>query len=121
MVKVRVRTQEQIAAIGERGKGGRIALQDFEAKIAEPKVGDNLLAEKAIHIGRRRNLEARKHLLGHAGAADKIAALQNQHLPSLAGQVTSGHQAVVPGPNNDSIVRIVHWQFLNIASWVNFS
>ena len=46
---------------------------------------------------------ARPHLLGHAGAAEHIAALEHADAQAGAGQVGGGGEAVVPAADDDRV------------------
>src|SRR5205823_4543244 len=74
----------------------------------QPQVADDFLAEQAVDVGRRGDLEAGEDFLGHARAADDGPAFEDEHPPAGAGQVAGGDQAVVAGADDDRVVGGCH-------------
>jgi hypothetical protein len=72
------------------------------------EVADNLGPEEAVDVCCCRNLEAGPQLLGDAGAAQNLSALQHQDLDTGFGQVRGSHKTVVTAADNDEVVRRGH-------------
>ena len=62
-------------------------------------------AQQRKRVGAGRGAHAGPQLLGHAGAADEVAALEHLHVEARARQVGGGDQAVVAGADDD---RVAH-------------
>src|SRR6266542_6284458 len=56
-----------------------------------------------------RDMEARKDLLGRAGATDDVPPLEHEDIEASPGEVGRGDEAVVPAADDDRIVgRLIH-------------
>ena len=76
---------EQIAAVRGGQEILRAALDDAQAVLGEPEIGDDLRVEQADRVGRDRIAEPGMKFLGHRGAADHLAALDHFHAqPAIA-------------------------------------
>ena len=64
----------------------------------------------------RRRAHARPQLLGHAGAADHVAALEALHREPGARQVSGGHQAVVAGADDGGVEHWARGYFVLVAA-----
>ena len=60
-------------------------------------------AQQRERVGARRGAHAGPQLLGHARAADDVAALEDLHVEPGARQVGGGDQAVVAGADDDRV------------------
>src|SRR5207245_2684443 len=99
-----VGAEQQVAAVGERREGGRVARQQLEAVPLQFEIPDDLRAQQAVHIGGRGHFKPRPQLFRDAGAAHHLAALKHQHPPPRPGEVGRGHETVVAGADDDDVV-----------------
>ena len=74
------------------------------------QVGNDLRVEQADGVGRHRIAEAGMEFLGHRGAADHLAALDNFYAQARHREIGRAGEAVMPRPNDDN-VRLVHASF----------
>ena len=95
-------------AVRERHEDLGLAEVIAEALALELKVVDDPLAEHDQHLGAGRQLEAGDQLPGNAGAADPLAALEDEGRQPVLRQIAGGDQAVVPGANHDRTVFGLH-------------
>ena len=99
--------QNDVVVIIERAEeivGG----QDLEAELRELELADHLRVQQAHDVGEDREGEARHDLLGHGGAADDVAALEDERLQPRLGEVGAADQAVVPAADDDRVVDLRH-------------
>ena len=99
-----VRPPGHDGAIGKRHEQRRIARDHLEAVRRELQVADDLGAQHARDVGRRRRAAARRDLLGHAGAADDRPPLEDERREPAAREIGRRRQAVVPGTHDDGVV-----------------
>ncbi len=98
----------QIAAVGKRRERRRAARQHLEAVLLQFQVADDLRPQQAVDVGGRGDLEAGPDFFGDAAAADDFAAFQHQGFIALLGQIRRRDEAVVPGADDDGVVRLRH-------------
>jgi hypothetical protein len=79
--------------------------------LGEAHVGNDLRLEQADGVAGDRVAEARVELLGHRGAADHVAALEQAHLEPGAGEVERADRAVVAGADDEGVVLLGHITF----------
>ena len=103
-----VGAEHERPAVGKRRERRGAPRQHLEAVPLEVEVADDLGAEEAVDVGRGRDLEPGPELLGDAGAAQQVAALEHQRLEAGPGRVGRRDEAVVPAADDDQIVRARH-------------
>ena len=79
---------------------------DRDPALVEPHVPPDRLAEHADHVGPGRCPEPGRELLGHAAAADELAALEDQRLQPGAGEVEAGDETVVAPADDHGVVAV---------------
>ncbi len=99
-----VRPPGRHGAVGEGHEQRRIARDHLQTVTGQVEVPDDLGAQHARDVGRRRGAAARRDLLGHAGAADDRAPLDDERGEPGAGEIGCGRQAIVPPAHDDGIV-----------------
>lgn len=104
-VRVPIGTEHEVASVGKRAEGGRIARQQLEPVAVERELADDARSQQAADVARRRDLEAGPRFFRHAGAAEHVATLEHQDLEARPGQVRRGDQPVVAGTDHDDVVR----------------
>ena len=95
--------QQERRPVGEQveaGAGGG----DGQAALGEPHVLPDALAQHAQHIGAGRRAEARRELLGDAGATHDRPPLEHERAHPRASQVERRHQAVVAAADDHGVV-----------------
>jgi hypothetical protein len=93
----------QVVAVRHR-RERTVERENLETVSREIELADDLRAQERDDVGGDRVLEARVDLLGDRRAADDVAALEHEHLPSGAGEVGRADQAVVAAANDDDVV-----------------
>ena len=68
------------------------------------QVVDHLRAQHAEHLGGAGDAVARHDLVGDAGAADPVVALDAQRRQPVARQIGGGDQPVMAGADDDGVV-----------------
>ena len=97
--------EQQPLAVGkavERRAGG----VDLDPALGQLHVPPDGLAQHADHVGAGRRAEAGSELLGHAGAADELAPLEDQRLQARLRQVEAGDEAVVAPADDHGVVTV---------------
>ena len=97
-----VEEEDRPAVRRDRGEGG-VERDRLVAEVAQPQVLDDLRLQHRDDVGGARDALARPHLLGHAGAAEDVAALEHAHAQAGARQVGRGGQPVVPAADDDRV------------------
>jgi hypothetical protein len=101
---VLIGTDQQPPAVREQVQRRARGVDDDPA-LDEPHVTPDRLAQHREHVRAGRSAEARRELLGDAGAADDVAALEHQRPHPAAREVERGDEPVVPAADDDRIVR----------------
>ena len=96
-------SRKEIASVREGKKILHAALDDGEPALGELQVADHLGRQKTDGVGRARIAKTRVKLLGHAGAADHTAALENVHAQSRHAEIGRADQPVVTGADDDGV------------------
>jgi hypothetical protein len=94
--------QDRPAVGGERGER-RVERDRVIAEATQLEVGDDLRLQHRDDVGRARDAMARPQLLGDAGAADHVAALEHADAHAGAREVGGGGQPVVAGADDDRV------------------
>jgi hypothetical protein len=89
--------------VGRDRRPARVAHADAVAVAGELEVGDDAGVQQADHVGAARHAVARPQLLGDAGAAEDVAALEHAHAPAREGEVRGGGQPVVSAADDDGV------------------
>ena len=84
---------------------GRVERDRLVAEVAQPQLLDDLRLQHRDDVGGARDALARPHLLGHAGAAEDVAALEHAHAQARAREVGGGGEPVVAAADDDRVVR----------------
>ena len=95
----------QIVAVVHRRDRAR-QRQDLEPVTRELELADDLRAQQAHDVGELRTAIARNDFLGHRGAADDLAPLEDHDLLARAREIRAGDQAVMARADHDRIVLI---------------
>ena len=103
-VELGIRSEQERSAVEKRRERRRLPGKHLEPVPGEAQVAHDLLAEEAVDVGCRRDLEAGKGFLGHAGPADQVATLEHEDPQPGTGQVARRHQAVVARADDDRVV-----------------
>src|SRR3546814_12492800 len=90
--------RSQITAVLLRQEVADRPLDHAIAMIGELHVGDDFGLEQADGVARDRVAEPRRELLGHRGAADDVARLEDADAQSRAREIKGADEAVVAGP-----------------------
>ncbi len=104
VVERRVRPQEKKAPVRVWREGRGIARQDREAVVGEAQVARDVLVEETVDIGGGGDLESGKRLLGNAGPAHQVPALENEHAETRPRQVACRDQAIVTRADDNRVV-----------------
>ena len=96
----------QVAAVVKRQEIGKRALDDAQAMPGQRHIVDHLGIEQRDGVRSHRVAKTRMELLGHRGAADDAAALEQRHLQPGAGQVPGADQAVMAGADDDCVAHL---------------
>src|SRR3546814_3507416 len=72
--------------------------------IGELHVGDDLGLEQTNRVARDRIAETRREFLGHRGAADDVARLDDAHLQPGFREIEGAEAAVVAGADNQRVI-----------------
>jgi hypothetical protein len=100
--------EEDRRAVGGEGPERRVERDRVVAEALEFEVLDDLRAEHRHHVRRARHPPAGRDLLGHAGAAEQVAALEHADPQAGAGQIRGGGEAVVAAADDDRVeVRVM--------------
>ena len=110
----------QIAAIFLRQEIADRPLDHAIAVIGEAHVGDHLGLEQADRITRDRVAEPRREFLGHGGAADDVARLDDAHLEPCAREVKGADEAVVAGADDQRVISFGHYLLQPAAGACSF-
>ena len=94
---------EQIAAIRQRQEVLGAAFDDAQAVLVQFQVANDLRLQQAHGVGRDRVAEAGMEFLGHRGAADHAAPLDNAHAQARHAEIGGTGQPVVTGSDYDGI------------------
>ena len=78
--RCQVTAEAQRSAIGRRNKVRKRSFNNAQAVLDKPQVADHLGVQQADRVARGRIAEAGVELLGHCGAADDAAPLDDVHL-----------------------------------------
>ena len=100
-----VRPPGHDGAVGKRHEERRIARDHLEAVRRELQVADDFGPQHAGDVRGRRRAAARRDLFGHARAAEDRPPLDDECRESAAREIGRGRQAVVPGADDDGVVR----------------
>ena len=82
--------------------------EDVEAVLRELEVADDLRPQEADDIREDAEPEAREELLGHRGATEDVAPLQDERLEAGARQVGRADEAVVAPADDHRVVAVGH-------------
>ena len=99
----RVVVEDDRAVRGER-RVGRVERHRAVAEVFEPQVLDHLRLKHRDDVGGARDAAAGPEFLGHAGAAEDVAALQHQHPLPRFGEVRRRGQPVMATADDDRVV-----------------
>ena len=94
----------EIAPVIERQKIRDAALDDAQAMLGKPQVGDHLGIEQRDRVGGDRVAEAGMKFFRHRRAADDVAPLEHHHLQPGHRQIGGADETVMSAANDDSIV-----------------
>ena len=89
--------------------------QDVQAVPRQLEVADDLGPEQRDDVAEDREAEAREELLGHRGAAQDVALLEDEGLHAGAGEIGGADQAVVAAADDDRVVGLGHCSLLGRA------
>ncbi len=90
--------------VGKRHEDLGLAQAIAQPVPLELEVLDHLRPQHAEHLGGAGDAVARHDLVGDAGAADPVVALDAERRQPVARQVGGGDQPVVAGANDDGVV-----------------
>ena len=95
----------EITAIIERQEIRDAPLDDAQAVLGEPQIGDDFRIEQRHRIGGDRIAETGVKFFRHGGAASHVAPLQHHHLQSGHRQIGGTDETVVPATYDNGIVH----------------
>ena len=95
----------EIAPVIERQEIRDLALDDAQAVLGKPQIGDHLRVEQRDRVGGDRIAEARMEFFRHRGAADDGTPLQHHDLQPGHRQIGGAGQAVVPAADDDGVMH----------------
>ena len=100
-----------------QGREGAVQRQDLEPVPGELELADDLGAQQTHNIGADAEAEALEDLFGHRRAAEDVAALEHQHSPAGARQISGAHKAVVASADHNCVIFLAHiLPFENVAA-----
>jgi hypothetical protein len=105
---LRVVPVHEVPSVG-KGHEEVIRRQDLEAELPQLELADDLGLEQAHDVGCGGNAVAGPDLLGHAGAAQHAAALEDDRPEPGPGEVGGADEPVVPRADDDRVVALGHW------------
>ncbi len=98
----------QIAPVIERQKIRDAPLDDAQAMLGKPQIGDDFRIEQRDRVGGDRIAKSRMKFFRDRRAADDAAPLQHHDLAPGHRQIGGADEAVVPAPDDD---RVMHKKF----------
>ena len=101
--RLRLLVDQQTLAVVEEVQG-RPRRVDLETALVEAHVAPHGAAQHAEHVGAAGGMEAGGELLGDAGAADDVTALEHQRAHPRPRQVEGGDEPVVAAADDDRAV-----------------
>ena len=90
---------------------------DLDPALDQAQVPPHGLAQHAEHVGAGRGAKARGELLGHAAAADDLAALADHHAQAGRGEVVGGDEPVVARADDHRVVVAAAVRRAHVSSW----
>ena len=93
----------QVVAVRHRRERA-VERQDLQAVPRQIELADDLRPQQRHDVRADRELEAGKDLFGDGGAAEHVAPLEHEHLPSRAREIRGVDQAVVAAADDDGVV-----------------
>ena len=100
---LRIVPEQDMPAIG-KGLEQRRGLDDLKTVLEQFQIQHDLGLQQGEIVGGDRGAEARPDLLGGAGAADDVTALDDADLQPLFGEIGAADQAVMPGAHDDGVI-----------------
>ena len=101
-----VRIDDQRAAVGEDRRVLGVAHVAVEPGLPESQLVDDLRLQHPDRVGGDVEAEAGKQLLGDAGSAEHLPALEHEDRQPRLGEVARGRQPVVAAADDDCVVRL---------------
>ena len=83
----------------------RVARNHSQAVIGQAKFRDYFRPQHARNVRSGRNAAPRRNFFRHTAAADNVSPFEYERRKSSARQVSGGRQTVVPGADDDGVVR----------------
>ena len=93
----------QVVAARHRREGA-VQRKNLEAVPRQIELADDFRPQQRDDVRADGEAEAGKHFFRHGRAADDVAPLEDEHLPSRAREIRGGRQAVMASANDDGVV-----------------
>ena len=103
----------EVIAVGH-GRHGAVERKNFQAVAREVEVADDFRAEKRDDVGKNGELESGNDFFSDGGAAENVAALENQNFLARAGEIGRVYKAVVAAADDNDVVAFRHEDFLRL-------
>ena len=103
-VLAEVGPQRHGAAVGLGREHAHLGRDERQAVLRQRELAGDGRPQATHRVGERRHADAGGELLGHRGAADPVAGLEDQDAQAARGEVRGGRQAVVAGADDDRVV-----------------
>ena len=94
---------DDLPSVGKRGEQVGLVDIDMQPVRGEVEVADDLRPQQGERVCARRSAHAGPQLLGHARAADDVAALEDLDVEPRPRQVRGRDEAVVAGADDDRV------------------
>jgi hypothetical protein len=93
----------EVIAVRHRCEGA-VERQNLETVPRQLELADDFRPQQRHDVRAHGEAEAGEHFFGDCGTAEDVAPLEDEHLPTRAGQIRRSCQAVVSAANDDCVI-----------------
>ena len=97
----------EIIAVGH-GRDRAVERQNFQAVAREIEIANDFRAQQRDDVGKDGKFEAGDDFFGDGGAAENVAAFEDEDFLAGFGEIRRVHQAVVAAADHDDVVFLCH-------------
>src|SRR5215472_12598789 len=100
-----------MVSIGHR-REGTVERKNFEAVARKIEIANDFRPQQRDNVGKNGKFEAGKDFFSDCGAAENVAALEDEDFFAGAGEIRGVYQAIVATTNDNCVVTLRHKIFL---------